>query len=140
MILAQRGLYLSLIAFLSFGCGGPPKTVIEPGPAIPNLNLSGLWYSQQFGDVKLVQNRNAVSGQYEDPRGPDHNGRLRGRIEGDLLKLEWVKPGNELAAIMPQRGKGWLRIKGGGVLLEGRWGFETADDNGGVWVLEKNIN
>ncbi len=121
-----------------FACGGPPQPKIVPGPGIPGLNLSGKWYSQHFGDMTLAQTGKTVTGKYEDPRGPDHNGTVKGAIEGDLLRLEWIKPGNPLAAILPVRGRAWLRITKKGTYLEGRWGYDVDDTTGGVWVAEKS--
>ena len=133
--LALAALVLTVTALV--GCGGPVQSAVAPGPAIPGLNLSAKWYSQPFGDLQLVQTGANVRGTYEDPRGPDHNGTLRGTIEGDLLHLEWIKPGNPAAALFPQRGKAWLRISRDGRKLAGKWGFETAED-GGEWTAERS--
>ena len=65
-------------------------------------------------------------------------GRFQGAIQGDLLTLEWVKPGNPVAAIMPVRGKGYLRIIQSGKRLEGRWGYDDSIDDGGKWTAEKS--
>ena len=130
---------LCAIAILGLSaCGAPPKPAIEPGPSIPGLNLSGKWYSQEFGDMQIVQTGKNVSGKYEDPRGPDHTGTIRGSFVGDLLRIEWIKGGNPLAAILPVRGKAWLRIKNRGNKLEGRWGYDADDTGGGVWTAEKS--
>lgn len=127
-------------AALFVGCGGTQeRPEVKPGPPIPGLKLSGKWYSQEFGDMQLVHTGKTVTGTYEDPRGPDHNGTVRGEIIGDLVRMEWIKPGNPVAAIMPVRGKGWLRIKKGGGIMEGRWGYDNSDSDGGVWTAEKSI-
>ena len=104
----------------------------------PGLNMNGKWYSDEFGEMMIIQDKNGFRGTYEDPRGPDHNGRFQGAIQGDLLTLEWVKPGNPVAAIMPVRGKGYLRIIQSGKRLEGRWGYDDSIDDGGKWTAEKS--
>ena len=121
-----------------WGCGGSGQKAIKEGPPIPGLNLSGKWYSAEFGDLTIVHDRNTVSGTYEDRRGPDHNGGFRGRMKGDILRLDWVKPGNMDAAVMPRKGKAWLRIGRKGRTLNGRWGFDDSDTDGGRWTAEKS--
>ena len=138
---ATHYLRLGLAIGLALGvaaCGAQNQNAVKPGPAIPGLKLSGKWYSQEFGDMILIHAGNTVSGTYEDPRGPDHNGRFRGRIKGDILRLDWVKPGNMDAAIMPRRGKGWLRIGRTGRNMIGRWGFDESNTDGGAWTAEKS--
>ncbi len=130
-----------LLAFpLSFmACGGGPVTPeVKAGPPIAGLQMSGLWYSEQFGDMNLVHTGRSVRGKYEDPRGPDHNGTIKGTIEGDILRIEWIKRGNAKAAILPIRGKAWLRITKGGATMKGRWGYEASDTDGGPWEAEKS--
>jgi len=121
------------------GCGGAPTmTQVTPGPHIPGLKLSGKWYSAEWGDMRLVQDDKRITGTYEDPRGPDHNGRFEGRVEGDVLWLDWIKPGNAVAAVFPMRGSGWARISRDGQLLEGEWGYDENHSNGGLWKAEKS--
>ncbi len=134
----MRTVLCAFAALALASCGGPQKPAIEPGPPIPNLNLSGKWYSQEFGDMRLVHTGKGVTGSYEDPRGPDHNGTVKGTVQGDLLRIEWIKRGNPLAAILPVRGKAWLRIKNRGNRLEGRWGYDADDTGGGAWTAEKS--
>jgi len=121
-----------------YGCGGSDRVEIKPGKPIPGLKMSGLWYSREFGHLKLVQDGTLLTGTYEDPRGVDHNGTLRGTIQNDLVRIDWVKPGNPTAAIMPMRGRAWLRILNGGKRMEGRWGYGKSDDDGGPWNAEKS--
>ncbi len=121
-----------------YGCGGPGTIQVKPGKPIPGLKMSGLWYSAEFGYLKLVQDGNILTGTYEDPRGVDHNGTLRGSIQNDLVRLEWVKPGNPTAAIMSQRGRAWMRIVDGGKRMRGRWGYDKSDHDGGPGSAEKS--
>jgi len=127
---------IALICLPLLACGGSSKS-IQAGEAIPGLKLSGKWFSPEFGDLDIVHAGQNVQGTYADRRGPDHNGRFRGHLKGDLVRLEWIKPGNAAAAIMPRRGRAWLRVSRDGLRLTGRWGFEQSDTDGGPWTAEK---
>jgi hypothetical protein len=133
------GLVFVALSALLMACG-PTVTgpTMLPGQPIPGVNLTGKWYSQQFGDMKLVQDKNIITGTYEDPRGPDHNGRIRGRLNADLLEVDWIMPGNPVAAIMPMRGQAKLRITHRGCKLEGQWGYDKTWHNGGAWLADKS--
>lgn len=137
---ALAALLIAAVAPLA-GCGSQPSmTQVTPGPHIPGLKLSGKWYSSEFGDMRLVQDDQRVTGTYEDPRGPDHNGRFEGRVEGDVLWMDWIKPGNTVAAVFPMRGSMWARItvKDGITRVEGEWGYDENHSNGGSWSAEKS--
>ncbi|MFN3198823.1 MAG: hypothetical protein ACE366_10490 [Bradymonadia bacterium] len=121
------------------GCGGAPeKPKMQPGPAIPGLNLNGLWYSQEFGDMKLIQSGDTVQGSYQNPRGPEYDGTLRGKINGDLLRIDWIEPGDTARAIFPKRGKAVFRITHAGTKLQGTWGYDQAEEGGGRWNAQKS--
>lgn len=127
------------VALLLTACGAAPTgPVMKPGRPLPGLNLTGKWYSQAFGDIKLVHDKNRITGTYQDPRGPDHNGRIVARINNDVLELDWIKPGNPVAAIMPMRGKAKLRITQRGCRLEGLWGYNKVWHDGGEWTATKS--
>lgn len=134
------GLALALVVgLLGWGCGAAPTgPEMKPGRPIPGLNLTGKWYSREFGDMQITQEKNQVTGRYEDPRGPDHNGRLRGRINNDVLEIEWIKPGNASAAVMPMRGQARLRILDKGCKIDGLWGYEEDWSGGGNWRADKS--
>ena len=120
------------------GCSSPPKKTITPGPPIPGLNLTGGYDCVQFGFMRLKQSNNVVRGTYEGIRSNGDNGTIVGRIEGDLLWIDWVQPGDLDSAILPKRGKGWLRILARGQKLAGRWGNDESRDDGGTWTAEKS--
>lgn len=121
-------------------CGGAQTqaSAFEPGPAIPGLNLSGRWYSQDFGDIELTQTGPKVMGKYEHPRGPEHNGTIRGDVVGDVLRIEWIQPGDTAAAVFPIRGRAAFRISKDGKKLDGRWGYDDDDSAGGTWTADKS--
>ena len=131
------GLYISA---LLLGCGSKPVQKDLPGPPIPGLNLSGDWYSPEFGTMSVKQDGIAVSGNYEDQFSRDRNGHFRGIIKGDILRLTWIQPGNPSAAIMPKKGLAWLRISRNGARLNGEWGYDQSKDDGGLWTATKSTN
>ena len=53
--------------------------------------------------MELKQDGVAVSGKYEDEYSRDRNGHFRGLIKGDILRIEWIQPGNPDAAVMPKK-------------------------------------
>jgi hypothetical protein len=132
-------LVLALPAFGLTACGGAQgKPDVKPGPPIAGLNMSGLWYSPQFGDMELAQNGPKVTGTYKHPRGPEHDGTVRGEIVGDLLRIEWIQPGDASAGVFPLRGKAYFRIIENGRKLDGRWGYDDDDYFGGPWTAQKS--
>ena len=134
-------LYLLISLFGSHvlsACGGASKPKIIPGPSIPGLDLSGGYDCAQFGFIKIKQMGNSIQGSYEGVRRLGDNGTFKGRIEGDLLWIDWIQPGDLNAAILPTHGKGWLRIQNQGQILRGRWGYDDSREDGGEWLAEKS--
>ena len=130
---------LLALSVASLGCSGPPKNLIKPGAAIPGLNLTGGYDCKQFGFMQLKHNARSrtVRGTYEGVR-IDGSGRIQGRIEGDLVWFDWIQPGNPDSAILPARGKGWLRISNRGAQHAGKWGYDQSKDDGGEMALERS--
>jgi hypothetical protein len=135
----MKNFYFFLLFSLAFSCNKTPeKPAIVPGPAIPGLNLSGGYDCVAFGFMKIKQVGAKVTGTYDGMRRNGDNGTFAGTIEGDLLRIEWKQPGKPEAAIFPLKGKAWLRIKSKGTTLEGKWGYEESDEDGGEWKAEKS--
>ncbi len=135
-----RLLITLLLAAVLSGCGGAPVATAgyEPHAAIKGLDLTGRWYSQDFGDLDLVQSGPKLTGKYEHPRGPEHNGTLTGEIEGDVLHLRWVQPGDMAAAIRTVTGRAVFRIRADGLKLKGVWGYNELESGGGEWNADKS--
>ena len=133
-----RFAYILPLLVVSLACGSKPIQKDLPGPPIPGLNLSGDWFSPEFGTMNIKQDGIAVSGEYEDPYSRDRNGHFRGIIKGDIVRLTWIQPGNPKAAIMPRKGLAWLRVQKRGVRLQGEWGYDQSHDDGGVWTATKS--
>jgi len=127
-----------LMLFCVWACASQPVQKDKPGAPIPGLNLSGDWFSPEFGTMNVKQDGIAISGEYEDRFSRDRNGHFRGIIKGDVLRLTWIQPGNPKAAIMPRKGMAWLRVKRGGLALEGEFGYDKSHDDGGTWTATKS--
>jgi hypothetical protein len=127
---------LGLLAI--FGCTKEVKKGIIVGPPIPGANVSGGYDCLQFGFMKLRQTGISVKGSYEGMRGNGDQGTIQGKIEGDVLWVEWQQPGNMEAAVLPKRGKGWLRISNKGSVLKGRWGYDDSKEDGGQWEATRS--
>lgn len=128
---------LMVVFTLSSGCSAPPKNQVIPGPPIRGLNLTGGYDCVQFGFMKLKQSNNVVRGTYEGVRGGD-GGTLVGKIEGDIVWVDWVNPGSMEHAQLPQKGRGWLRVSQRGQKLVGKWGHDMSRDDGGSWVADRS--
>jgi hypothetical protein len=126
-----------LMLFGTWACGSQPIQKDKAGAPIPGLNLSGDWFSPEFGTMIVKQDGIAISGEYEDRFSRDRNGHFKGIIKGDVLRLTWIQPGNPKAAIMPKKGMAWLRVKKRGLALEGEFGYDKSHDNGGRWSATK---
>jgi hypothetical protein len=88
--------------------------------------------------MRLRQTGDVVRGTYEGLRKNGDNGTITGKIEGDILWVDWVQPGNLESAILPKKGRGYLRISQRGAHLEGKWGYDQNQTNGGDWVADKS--
>ena len=143
MILRRQFRFISTLITLFIigsigGCGGPAKPPLVAGPSIPNLNLSGGYDCTQFGFMKIKHIGNDIRGTYEGIRQHNDKGSFLGKIEGDLIWIEWNQPGETDGVILPKQGKGWLRILEGGRILKGKWGYDLSRDNGGNWLAERS--
>ena len=144
MAWARPGTILATLLALGVGglavrCGPPPLPAIVPGPAIAGLNVTGKWYSTQYGDMELVQTGDRVTGRYRHPRGPAHDGTMRGEITGDVLRIQWIQPGDSGQGVFPIRGRAWFRISQDAKKLAGQWGYNDDERAGGPWTAEKSI-
>jgi hypothetical protein len=131
-------LIVIIISILTIACGGPPKTLIKPGPTIRGLNLNGGYDCLQFGYMKLRHTGHQVRGTYEGVRKIGDNGIIVGKIEGDLVWIEWTQPGNIDKAMFPTKGKGWWRVSQKGARIDGKWGYDDSRDDGGKWIADRS--
>ena len=126
---------------LLVACGGGAAS-IKPGEMPQGGSYTGVYFSQQYGEMHLIQNGNAVHGEY---KRDERAGTLAGEIDGDVLSFEWT----ELKAMVSNRptetrGHGYFRYMidpdSGDHVLKGRWGLGDDDESGGEWNAYKFKN
>lgn len=96
------------------GCGGGPaaKTAkIQPGDMPEGADWTGVYYSELYGHLHLVQDGNAVSGKWMRPV-KDRWGELHGQVTGDVARFSWTE--HTVGAVGPnsaKKGKGYFKYK-----------------------------
>ncbi|MBW2464657.1 MAG: hypothetical protein JRH11_23620 [Deltaproteobacteria bacterium] len=126
----------ALIAFalvLLNACGGGSAS-LSAGAMPPGGSYSGVFFSPQYGEMNLVQNGNAVVGEY---RKDERSGRIQGTVQGDLMRFEWTEE-RALVGGLPQttRGRGYFRYsidESDKHNILGEWGIDEDEIGGGVW-------
>jgi|GEM_PF-924702 len=111
---------LSTVTITITGCSrhGKPSVKSLPG----GVYFSGSWNSN-WGRIELSQEGRNVFGRYEGFR----NGSITGTVEGNVLSYRWTQNENE------QHGMGWMVMNNAGDELDGRWGYDDDDHQGGYW-------
>jgi hypothetical protein len=134
----QIRLGVLLVLFGAAACG-PSTPEIKAGNMPDGGNFSGVYFSQQYGTMNMVQNGNAVVGEYESDM---RSGKIQGEVQGDLLRFEWI----ENKAMVSNRatetkGHGYFRYLvdagNGQHLLKGEWGLGDKEVGGGPWNAYK---
>jgi hypothetical protein len=113
--------------------GGPPPVVAKAMPA--GGNFTGVYFSPQYGEMNLVQNGNAVVGEYKQEM---RSGKIQGEITGDLLHFEWTEHKAMVSnRAQETRGHGYFRYvvdpANGDHVLKGEWALGEAEVGGGPW-------
>jgi hypothetical protein len=133
------GTALVVMATAIGGCAAS-NAAIKAGPMPPEGSFTGVYFSPQYGEMHVVQNGNAVVGQYtKDERA----GKIQGEAEGDLMRFQWTES-RAMVSNRPQqtRGHGYFRYmvdaSNGDHVLKGRWGLGDDDSDGGEWNAYKS--
>jgi hypothetical protein len=100
------------IPFVTAGCGaGGGRTAdITPGEMPAGSSWTGVWYSELYGYLHLVQDGNAVQGKWLRPH-KDRWGKLDGKMEGNVLRFEWSE--YTIGLVGPnaeKKGKGYFKF------------------------------
>lgn len=144
-----RRLTLSLVASVVLALGlvsspacGSKVPEIVAGKMPEGGNFHGVYFSPQYGEMNMVQNGNAVIGEYKQEM---RTGRIQGEATGDLMKFEWIEK-KALVSNRAQetRGHGYFRYvvdpANGDHILKGEWGLGDAQLGGGPWNAYKAKN
>ncbi len=117
-----------VLALTSVGCAARYKRP-RPGPMPANTTLAGPWDST-WGRMVIIQEGKHVSGTFTGYR----EGGVTGDLDGDVWRFIWDqrKP--------RQHGHGFMQLSPDGMHLEGRWGYEKDDLEGGRWAADRDTN
>jgi hypothetical protein len=121
-------------------CGGAQTHVIQVGAMPAGASFTGVWFSPQYGEMHIEQNGSSAIGRYTKD---ERSGRLQGSVEGDVLRFEWTES-RELIVGRPveTKGHGYFKIvrheEDDTWNLDGRWGTDASEHNGGPWTAVKS--
>jgi len=96
------------------GCSNSPsgKTAkIEPGDMPEGADWTGVYYSELYGYLHIVQDGSAVSGKWLRPV-KDRWGELHGQATGNLIRFSWTE--HTIGSVGPKSkrtGKGYFKYK-----------------------------
>ncbi len=130
-----------LFALVCIACG-PSTPEIKAGNMPEGGNFTGVYFSPQYGEMNMIQNGNAVMGEYKHEM---RSGKIQGEVQGDLMRFEW----SEAKAMVSNRsqetkGRGYFRYvvdpANGDHVLKGEWGLGEKEVGGGPWNAYKAKN
>jgi hypothetical protein len=117
----------------------PPSVKTEGKSAeAPYYDLTGIWKSSIFGEMKLRQSGNRVTGVYDC-----NDGQIEGVVEGSRYIYDWWEqaPGRPYKkAFKTHRGDGYFDISKNGKRLTGKWRLEGVKKWGGNWQFSWRSN
>ncbi len=137
-----------LVACIGFGCGGSQKNAnaanVKAGEMPEGATWTGVYYSQTYGNLHLIEEGGSVSGKWRTTNG-DAWGELAGEAEGDLLRYEWIE--HKIGMVGPSassKGKGYFKYmpSENGVdpdQIKGEWGLNEKEA-GNTWDAVKQRN
>lgn len=84
--------------------------------------FTGLW-NTNWGPLQMTQKGQQVMGHYEG----QFKGIIDGTVTGNRLSFTWSQPNGE-------HGKGYFILSEDGNSLDGAWGMNESESNGGSWT------
>jgi len=130
------------------GCGGhgPKNAMLKVGEMPEGAQWKGVYYSQLFGNLHLVEKDGDIKGAWRTVAG-DAWGELTGKAEGDLLRYDWVEHRIGMVGPSAQRtGKGYFRYvrtrteeNKSPDEIHGEWGLGEKE-TGNSWKAVLQIN
>jgi hypothetical protein len=127
-------LALSWALFALVGCGGGAPG-LRAGPMPAGGSFTGVWFSPQYGEMHMVQNGATVIGRYAKE---EKTGRIQGTVDGDLMRFEWTQKRELIVGRKTEsKGHGYFRVfedpSEKAWKIDGRWGNDDSETNGGPW-------
>ena len=139
MTRALRWVFCGFVVLAALGACGGGQTSVKVTPMPDGAEYTGVYFSQQYGEMHVIQNGNAVHGEYKKD---EREGTFEGEVEGNVLRFEWV----EMKAMVSNRptetrGHGYFQYlvnkDSGDHEIKGRWGLGDDDSSGGEWTAYK---
>jgi hypothetical protein len=124
-LFARRLLALSLLTLAACATGYERP---RPRPLSPGASFVGTWDST-WGRMVLAQEGKRVHGTFTGYR----EGGLTGQLDGDIFRFIWDQ------RVPRQHGHGFLQISPDGLHVEGRWGYDKDDIEGGRWAADRDL-
>lgn len=118
---------VALLALTLSGCAGYARP--KPNPLPKDVSFEGVWDST-WGRMVIKQEGKHVHGTFTGYR----EGGVTGDLDGDVWKFIWDQ------RFPRQHGHGFMQITADGQHLEGRWGYNADDLEGGRWAADRDNN
>ena len=115
-----------LLALTLMSCAGSIKRP-KPGELAAGITLVGNWDST-WGRMVILQEGKHVHGTFTGYR----EGGVSGDLDGDIWRFVWDQ------RVPRQHGHGFLQVSPDGLHLEGRWGYDKDDLEGGRWAADRD--
>jgi hypothetical protein len=115
----------ALVALTLVSCAGGLRP--RPGPLPAGVTFEGTWDST-WGRMVLTQQGKHVHGTFVGYR----EGGVSGDLDGDVYNFVWDQ------RVPRSHGHGFLKISADGQHLEGRWGYDKDDLEGGRWAADRD--
>lgn len=112
-LLAASALVITPVALTGCGAGdGSGKVAnVTPGDMPSGASWTGVYYSELYGFLHVVQDGNKVVGKWQRP-SKDRWGELKGEAVGDVLKFEWSEYVTGIVGPNSKRsGRGYFKYK-----------------------------
>ena len=141
--------FLALLAMGAIACAtkGPKMAMLKPGPMPEGATWRGVYYSQVYGNLHLIEEGDEIQGKWRTVAG-DSWGELHGKADGNVLRYEWVE--HRIGLVGPssvRSGHGYFKYVVKATVdspkepdeIVGEWGL-GADEAGNSWKAIKQVN
>jgi hypothetical protein len=141
------GLLMPVMGALGCGPGKAKTPVITAGQMPEGASWKGVYYSQIYGNLHLVEEGGEIKGAWRTVAG-EAWGELKGKSDGNLLRYEWVE--HRIGMVGPsadRTGHGYFKYtrkaSEGNVKdpdeIKGEWGLADSE-TGNSWKATRQTN
>jgi hypothetical protein len=128
-------------ALFVWACGGAAPG-LRAGSMPDGGSFTGVWFSPQYGEMHMEQNGATVIGKFSKE---EKKGRIQGTVDGDLLRFEWTQQRELIVGRASEsKGHGYFRVSMDAAenawKIDGRWGVDDSETNGGPWTAIRARN